>query len=182
MSGATGDEEDIPLIYVLTTNATTVVRGTKEIVEQIGGKCPHCLVRKNLLVEHERCPLNMYCGICCSTRHRRGQCPCRRMLQGKCVRCGLSSVRGVNLHDYQSFGKMTCPFKICQDICIILYHVGYEQDSILLPLMNSEQRQKLLVDVRLRDGASMMKEFMGCLLYTSPSPRDGLLSRMPSSA
>ena len=23
---------------------------------------------------------------------------------------------------------------------------------------------------------------LGCLLYTSPSPRDGLLSRMPSSA
>ena len=23
---------------------------------------------------------------------------------------------------------------------------------------------------------------VGCLLYTSPSPRDGLLSRMPSSA
>ena len=30
-----------------------------------------------------------------------------------------------------------------------------------------------------------MKEFVesiDCLLYTSPSPRDGLLSRMPSSA
>ena len=26
------------------------------------------------------------------------------------------------------------------------------------------------------------REIMGCLLYTSPSPRDGLLSRMPSSA
>ena len=25
-------------------------------------------------------------------------------------------------------------------------------------------------------------ESMGCLLYTSPSPRDGLLARMPSSA
>ena len=25
-------------------------------------------------------------------------------------------------------------------------------------------------------------EVMSCLLYTSPSPRDGLLSRMPSSA
>ena len=24
--------------------------------------------------------------------------------------------------------------------------------------------------------------YMSCLLYTSPSPRDGLLSRMPSSA
>ena len=26
------------------------------------------------------------------------------------------------------------------------------------------------------------RESMHCLLYTSPSPRDGLLSRMPSSA
>ena len=26
------------------------------------------------------------------------------------------------------------------------------------------------------------REFIDCLLYTSPSPRDGLLSRMPSSA
>ena len=25
-------------------------------------------------------------------------------------------------------------------------------------------------------------QIIGCLLYTSPSPRDGLLSRMPSSA
>ena len=28
----------------------------------------------------------------------------------------------------------------------------------------------------------LMGEIYGCLLYTSPSPRDGLLSRMPSSA
>ena len=27
-----------------------------------------------------------------------------------------------------------------------------------------------------------VKEIKTCLLYTSPSPRDGLLSRMPSSA
>ena len=27
-----------------------------------------------------------------------------------------------------------------------------------------------------------MEEASNCLLYTSPSPRDGLLSRMPSSA
>ena len=30
-----------------------------------------------------------------------------------------------------------------------------------------------------RDGTT---NYIGCLLYTSPSPRDGLLSRMPSSA
>ena len=28
----------------------------------------------------------------------------------------------------------------------------------------------------------LYSEYKGCLLYTSPSPRDGLLSRMPSSA
>ena len=33
------------------------------------------------------------------------------------------------------------------------------------------------------DGAAEAIEFYkNCLLYTSPSPRDGLLSRMPSSA
>ena len=30
--------------------------------------------------------------------------------------------------------------------------------------------------------ANQVALFTGCLLYTSPSPRDGLLSRMPSSA
>ena len=28
----------------------------------------------------------------------------------------------------------------------------------------------------------LLRKILGCLLYTSPSPRDGLLSRMPSSA
>ena len=35
----------------------------------------------------------------------------------------------------------------------------------------------------LKGQANTSEEFfMACLLYTSPSPRDGLLSRMPSSA
>ena len=29
---------------------------------------------------------------------------------------------------------------------------------------------------------SFTNDVMACLLYTSPSPRDGLLARMPSSA
>ena len=36
---------------------------------------------------------------------------------------------------------------------------------------------KSMVDVGINDG-----DLLVCLLYTSPSPRDGLLSRMPSSA
>ena len=38
--------------------------------------------------------------------------------------------------------------------------------------------------VKVIDGKTILLEAKGrfCLLYTSPSPRDGLLSRMPSSA
>ena len=32
------------------------------------------------------------------------------------------------------------------------------------------------------EGLAFVQEMTDCLLYTSPSPRDGLLSRMPSSA
>ena len=63
---------------------------------------------------------------------------------------------------------------------------------------NPEPEQVLLVGI-LRRGVPLAEELAGlmerfggvrppvetldiCLLYTSPSPRDGLLSRMPSSA
>ena len=36
---------------------------------------------------------------------------------------------------------------------------------------------------RAREGLRVLEDWARyCLLYTSPSPRDGLLSRMPSSA
>ena len=51
-------------------------------------------------------------------------------------------------------------------------------------------REKRAIDVMAQLKASVLKahgredgrEIETCLLYTSPSPRDGLLSRMPSSA
>ena len=36
--------------------------------------------------------------------------------------------------------------------------------------------------LKVKDKVSNTDPFAICLLYTSPSPRDGLLSRMPSSA
>ena len=40
----------------------------------------------------------------------------------------------------------------------------------------------LKVIKRLLDAGISLQQIRTCLLYTSPSPRDGLLSRMPSSA
>ena len=36
--------------------------------------------------------------------------------------------------------------------------------------------------LRFEPEVPAIRELYACLLYTSPSPRDGLLSRMPSSA
>ena len=50
----------------------------------------------------------------------------------------------------------------------------------------SEYKLNLVKNSKLFDGMDDVIEFLDnnsiCLLYTSPSPRDGLLSRMPSSA
>ena len=45
--------------------------------------------------------------------------------------------------------------------------IGQEQGVEIVRKASEQKRHVMLI---------------GCLLYTSPSPRDGLLSRMPSSA
>ena len=45
----------------------------------------------------------------------------------------------------------------------------------------SVRRHQVAIEL-LRSHAELAAQRLGCLLYTSPSPRDGLLSRMPSSA
>ena len=47
--------------------------------------------------------------------------------------------------------------------------LGYLKELIALPTVSTQE-------------AMLLVESRNCLLYTSPSPRDGLLSRMPSSA
>ena len=44
---------------------------------------------------------------------------------------------------------------------------------------NFFENQKIITKISDYDNNGVGR---GCLLYTSPSPRDGLLSRMPSSA
>ena len=58
---------------------------------------------------------------------------------------------------------------------------GKENDAIIAPIEVLSQTR--LDQLKLIDKNSfILLTARSCLLYTSPSPRDGLLSRMPSSA
>ena len=46
----------------------------------------------------------------------------------------------------------------------------------------AEDIESALKDAEREADNTTLAKFLSCLLYTSPSPRDGLLSRMPSSA
>ena len=68
------------------------------------------------------------------------------------------------------------------------------QQEVMNTTLSEFDRQQAIQQTGLRDQAIQSgafggaragiqeAQFMNCLLYTSPSPRDGLLSRMPSSA
>ena len=68
-----------------------------------------------------------------------------------------------------------------------LNKIKVRRSFIFTPGLNPEMFSKALasgadmVCIELEDGIAI-KDKDDCLLYTSPSPRDGLLSRMPSSA
>ena len=49
-------------------------------------------------------------------------------------------------------------------------------------LKEGHKESGLQISRRIRKEMDRLFGPMACLLYTSPSPRDGLLSRMPSSA
>ena len=57
-------------------------------------------------------------------------------------------------------------------------------DELAQPTKNDkgQKREKTHVPSILFEDTTELKQDINCLLYTSPSPRDGLLSRMPSSA
>ena len=63
-----------------------------------------------------------------------------------------------------------------------------KRDRILIVTINRPERLNALHPAANLELAKVFDEYAAddelwaCLLYTSPSPRDGLLSRMPSSA
>ena len=69
-------------------------------------------------------------------------------------------------------------------MCVIVRNVAIDSMRSKKPLFIDldEELPALLSDQQLDDFDYELAECIACLLYTSPSPRDGLLSRMPSSA
>ena len=53
-----------------------------------------------------------------------------------------------------------------------------ESEKIIKAVLSEDEIAAKLDEISLK----YLGKGYGCLLYTSPSPRDGLLSRMPSSA
>ena len=56
------------------------------------------------------------------------------------------------------------------------------KEIIGIPVINDNVKIKNICKVNKNDIEGINIPSSPCLLYTSPSPRDGLLSRMPSSA
>ena len=62
----------------------------------------------------------------------------------------------------------------------LLIAVSGGQDSMSLLHLSNDLKKQYNWSISVWHGDHQWHE--NCLLYTSPSPRDGLLSRMPSSA
>ena len=65
-------------------------------------------------------------------------------------------------------------------IGVLVYFKIPQKVSQMLDGMISDIKNEIDESEKLRTEAKTLLD--NCLLYTSPSPRDGLLSRMPSSA
>ena len=90
------------------------------------------------------------------------------------------------LGDVTSWSAAACPLT---DVLVLTQQVEQLHECLVKHLALSQQPATTLMEERQRraDLATLEETILQahtslCLLYTSPSPRDGLLSRMPSSA
>ena len=103
-----------------------------------------------------------------------------RPLRHKVLRPSLpfeSSIMDLDDHDY------TFHFCVKEEFRIISVASAYHESFVELPKKDAYRLRGMATEPS-EQGKGYGKMVLNgvCLLYTSPSPRDGLLSRMPSSA
>ena len=80
------------------------------------------------------------------------------------------------------FGAMTMPLWLLALVVTVPLSIAYVVLLEVIPLIYVSVILTLVAGWLLGLAAYFACKWGACLLYTSPSPRDGLLSRMPSSA
>ena len=104
--------------------------------------------------------------------------------RGSTDQTGLAALGGT--HESNQFDFAGGDWKVTKDLTVQYYYANldnyYTQQFFgLIHTLAITEGQSLKTDLRYFKTDSS-GENSSCLLYTSPSPRDGLLSRMPSSA
>ena len=93
-----------------------------------------------------------------------------------CVQCYTKIKQGENVEDEWDYGKKdTFQCAYCRNIDYKDYMKNNVLNDMMLKVLGTKNFAKWYVNTK-------NNMFKGCLLYTSPSPRDLSTSRMPSSA
>src|SRR5665647_3696047 len=92
--------------------------------------------------------------------------PCLDVMNGR-------TVKGVNFLNLRDAGD---PVELAAR-----YALEGADELVFLDITATHEKRKTLAELASNVAQAINIPFT-CLLYTSPSPRDGLLSRMPSSA
>eukprot|EP01016_Furgasonia_blochmanni_P029931 TRINITY_DN3129_c0_g1_i2.p3 TRINITY_DN3129_c0_g1~~TRINITY_DN3129_c0_g1_i2.p3 ORF type:complete len:107 (+),score=15.02 TRINITY_DN3129_c0_g1_i2:66-386(+) len=96
-------------------------------------------------------------------------------------------VHGTHIYVGSESKSTLCATRYLDDIFLLfVYKHEYDNIGVCVYVLEQYITQRYVTVMNVHWIAkifSAMREISGsCLLYTSPSPRDGLLSRMPSSA
>ena len=106
-----------------------------------------------------------------------------------------NSIESIREAIYEKYDGVEIDVQLSKDYEIVLFHDLYINNKFIKDMLFSELKDLGVISLRnLYDNLNLTtvnliidikgidKQIIDCLLYTSPSPRDGLLSRMPSSA
>ena len=96
-----------------------------------------------------------------------------------CTRKTTPNLRALEKYAVKKGGGYNHRYNLCDEILIKDNHIS--SSNSLRDLVGKAIKTKKIVTVEI-ENINQLNQVIGCLLYTSPSPRDRTRSRMPSSA